>query len=74
MSDIVERLRKCALEIRRTPIRLDTWIPLQQQAADEIERLRKLIDGAAETGEVYERRLSECEAENDALRQRLAEA
>lgn len=60
MSDIVKRLRG---------IRICENFPLVEQAADEIERLRKLIDGAAETGEIYERRLSECEAENDALRQ-----
>ena len=44
------------------------------RAKQEIERLRKLIDGAAETGEIYERRLSECEAENDRLRTLLREA
>jgi len=66
VSDLVERLR--ANVGRITPYSLDL------EAADEIERLRKLIDGAAETGEIYERKLSRCEAENDALLQRVAEA
>lgn len=42
--------------------------------AAEILRLRKIIDGAAETGEIYERRLSDCEADNERLTARLAEA
>lgn len=43
MSDIATRLRQCAADIRRTPVRLDTWIPLQQEAADTIDALRERV-------------------------------
>jgi len=60
MSDIATRLRQCAADIRRTPVRLDTWIPLQQEAADtidalraEVERLRALIKRARPYVQAY---------------------
>ena len=53
MSDLIERLRG--------------WepfpLPLYSEAADEIERLRKLVNTAAEVTEDYERKLSKCERE-----------
>jgi len=38
LSSIQEDLRQVAMEIRRTPIRLDTWIPMIQRAADALDK------------------------------------
>jgi hypothetical protein len=37
MPALPEQLRQVANEVRRTPIRLDTWIPMIQKAADALD-------------------------------------
>ena len=74
MSDIATRLRQCAADIRRTPVRLDTWIPLQQEAADTIDALRAEVDAFREDAANYYRIAKEADAQQAALRARVAEA
>ena len=73
MSDIATRLRQCAADIRRTPVRLDTWIPLQQEAADTIDALRAEVDAFREDAANYYRIAKEADAQQAALRARVAE-
>lgn len=73
MSDIATRLRQCAADIRRTPVRLDTWIPLQQEAADTIDALRAEVDAFREDAANYYRVAKEADAQQAALRARVAE-
>lgn len=72
MSDIATRLRQCAADIRRTPVRLDTWIPLQQEAADTIDALRAEVDAFREDAANYYRIAKEADAQQAALRARVA--
>lgn len=73
MSDIATRLRQCAADIRRTPVRLDTWIPLQQEAADTIDALRAEVDAFREDAANYYRIAKEADAQQAALRARVSE-
>lgn len=73
MSDIATRLRQCAADIRRTPVRLDTWIPLQQEAADTIDALRAEVDAFREDAANYYRIAKEADAQQAALRARVAD-
>ena len=73
MSDIATRLRQCAADIRRTPVRLDTWIPLQQEAADTIDALRAEVDAFREDAANYYRVAKEADAQQAALRARVAD-
>lgn len=66
MSDIATRLRQCAADIRRTPVRLDTWIPLQQEAADTIDALRAEVDAFREDAANYYRIAKEADAQQAA--------
>lgn len=44
-EEIVAKLRALPQKLRRTPVPLSEHIQLLQQAADEIERLKRLMDG-----------------------------
>jgi hypothetical protein len=44
MDDVTTRLRALPEKLRRTPVHLDEHIKLLLEAADEIERLRRVID------------------------------
>lgn len=62
----VERLQKIVDDDEQD------YVITSRNLRSEVERLNRLVQAAAETGEIQERRLSECEAENERLRAAFA--
>jgi hypothetical protein len=62
MIDIVERLRICA-----------AYDPDQKEAADEIEKLRKLLGLAAAAIDFADKAIKQLQQSNSALREALGE-
>jgi len=62
MIDVVERLRICA-----------AYDPDQKEAADEIEKLRKLLGLAAAAIDFADKAIKQLQQSNSALREALGE-